>query len=463
MSIAAQSRGSLRVAGACALVIALSTALRAQDTRAVEEPVAPSSCATLTARLSSVNGKSIAAADELRLDTQRIQRAIDRCSQGRAVELEARGSKDAFLSGPLELRAGVTLRIGKGAILFASRNPRDYDRSPGGCGVVNKSGRGCKALISVDHAANAAVMGPGVIDGRGWAGLVGAKVSWWGLAQEAKVRRENQNCPFLVFASHSDNFTLYNITLKNAPMYHVYYSGGNGFTAWAVRINTPKTARNTDGIDPSSATNVTITHCFIHDGDDQVAIKAGRDGPSSHITVAHNHFYTGHGISIGSDTNGGVSAIRVTDLSIDGADNGIRIKSNFSRGGLVRDVVYDDICIRDTKNPIMMDSNYSFYGPARNLIPTFTGIVLRDVRILGPGHITLNGYDSSHCLGITFNGVMLQSPAAVRISATHAAITLGPGPVNFRPSGEDVTITGRPRPGKLPSCQGKFPVFPAVP
>lgn len=38
-------------------------------------------------------------------------------------------------------------------------------------------------------------------------------------------------------------------------------------------------------------------------------------------------------MSIGSETEGGASAIRVTDLSIDGADNGIRIKSSPSRGG----------------------------------------------------------------------------------------------------------------------------------
>jgi len=32
-------------------------------------------------------------------------------------------------------------------------------------------------------------------------------------------------------------------------------------------------------------------------------------------------------MSIGSETNGGVSRIRVFDLSLDGPDNGIRIKS----------------------------------------------------------------------------------------------------------------------------------------
>ena len=42
-----------------------------------------------------------------------------------------------------------------------------------------------------------------------------------------------------------------------------------------MKIQTPKTARNRDGIDPSSSTNVTIAHCYIDTGDDNVAIKAG--------------------------------------------------------------------------------------------------------------------------------------------------------------------------------------------
>ena len=106
--------------------------------------------------------------------------------------------------------------------------------------------------------------------------------------------------------NRSDDFTLYKITLKNSPNFHVVYDRGNGFTAWGVVINTPdKRARNTDGIDPASATNVTITHSFINTGDDDVAIKAGNTGASSNITISHNHFYRGHGVSIGSETDGG--------------------------------------------------------------------------------------------------------------------------------------------------------------
>ena len=436
---------------------AMAAAAAAQDRRQVAEPVFPANCAVLTAHLSSAGGKTLAEADEERLDTARIQQAIDRCPQGRGVMLQAGEGHDAFLSGPLDLRAGVTLRVDRNAILFGSRNPRDYDLRAGSCGIVDEKGHGCRALVNGDRVAGAAVMGEGVIDGRGWARLIGQSVSWWDLAERARAGG-NQNCPRLIVLTGCDDFTLFRVTLKNSGNFHVYYGAGNGFTAWGVIIDTPKNARNTDGIDPAASTNVTITRCYIHTGDDNVAIKAG--GHVSHVTIAHNHFYAGHGMSIGSETNGGAEAIRVTDLSIDGADNGIRIKSNSGRGGLVRDVVYRDVCIRDTKEPILMDTDYAHYGKSGDKPPVFLGIELHDVRVMGGGKITLQGYDERHRLGMTFDNVHLDLPAAAKVFAAHADFRFGPGPVNFRPGGDDVTATGDPGKGSPNACNDKFVPMP---
>ncbi len=436
----------------CGLLV-LAGAGYGQDTRSVTEPMIPPACAALTARA--------AAADDAHPDTERIQAALDHCAAGHAVELKTDGAAGAFVTGPLQLRAGVALLIDAKATLYASLNPRDYDVASGSCGIVNQAGHGCKPLISGNNVAHAAVMGAGAIDGRGGDKLAGQNVSWWDLAQEAKVKNQNQNCPRLVALSHADDFTLYRITLRNSPNFHVSYSNGNGFTAWGVIIDSPKNSRNTDGIDPGNSTNVTITHCFIRAGDDNVAIKAGHGAPTTHMTIAHNHFYSGHGMSIGSETDGGASAIRVTDLSIDGADNGIRIKSNSSRGGLVEDIVYEDVCIRDTKNPIYMDSNYSFSGPARDKLPVFTNITLHNVRILGAGKITLDGFDASHRLGMRFDNLFLNDPGAVKIAGSHADLLLGPGPVNFRPTGDDIKIAGTPGTGAPNACEGKFAPFPA--
>lgn len=334
--------------------LAVFRSVFAQDTRNVTEPRLPPVCAVLAARLAAPGGV-LQESSERTPDTARIQDAIEHCAPGSAVELKAAGGNNIFLSGPLLLKPGVTLLIDVNTALFASRNPREYDLTPGSCGVVNEKGHGCKPFILADGARGSGIMGDGAIDGRGGAKLLGGEVTWWDLAHTAKVLDKQQSVPRMLVVRRSDDFTLYRITLRNSPNFHVGVEQTNGFTAWGVKILTPKTARNTDGIDPSSSSNVTITHCFIATGDDNVAIKSGNQGPASHITIAHNNFYSGHGMSIGSGTSGGVSAVRVIDLSIDGADNGIRIKSDRSRGGLVRDVIYEKVCMRNVTNPIRIE------------------------------------------------------------------------------------------------------------
>ncbi|MFD0330634.1 glycosyl hydrolase family 28 protein [Streptacidiphilus monticola] len=162
-----------------------------------------------------------------------------------------------------------------------------------------------------------------------------------GLATQAQQQNKNQNNPRLIQANSSDNFTLYHVDLLNSPNFHVVYNGGTGFTAWGVRIRTPATARNTDGIDPAGATNVTINDSYIMTGDDGVAIKGG-GAASRNITVENSHFYGTHGISIGSETNSGVSNVLVRDNTVTGTDAlgnasvssvGIRIKSSPATAG----------------------------------------------------------------------------------------------------------------------------------
>jgi polygalacturonase len=442
---------------ACGVVVIVPRAVVAQDRRTVTEPTIPPSCTVLRAALVPVGDTTLTEADERRPDTQRIQRALDGCAKGKAVVLEADGDKRAFLAGPLELRTGVTLVVGDKAVLFGSRNARDYDLEPGRCGTVDERGHGCRALITAERATGAGVMGPGTIDGRGWAKLLGQQASWWDLAQEAKVKNQSQSCPRLMQLTRADNFTLYRLTLKNSPNFHVVFDRGDGFTAWGVVINTPKTARNTDGIDPASSTNVTITRSFIHTGDDDVAIKAGTSGPASHMTIAHNHFAGGHGMSIGSETNGGARAIRVLDLSIDGNDNGLRIKSNASRGGLVEDVEYRDVCIRGTKNPIEMDTHYSASPRTTgDLIPVFRNIRLKDIRVLDGGNVILDGYDTARRLEMAWDNVTFGDPGSVKVRAAHAVVTQGPGLTNLPVSGEDVRLTGTANETQPNACAGKF-------
>jgi polygalacturonase len=446
---------------AAALLFAVIPALAgAQDSRTVTEPTIPAACASLSANLTVVADTTLAESDESKLDTRRIQSAIDRCGAGRAVVLKSSGLNRAFLIGPITLRRGVTLVVDTSAILFASRDPREFDID-GRCGTVDEKGHGCKPVISSDNAPGVGIMGPGTIDGRGWAKLIGKSESWWDLAQDAKVRNQSQSCPRLIQLTKSNDAVIYNVTIRNSPNFHVVFDRGNGFTVWGVRIDTrdPR-ARNTDGIDPMSATNVTITHSFINTGDDNVAVKAGNI-PTTKVTVSHNHFYRGHGMSIGSETDGGASQIRVFDLSIQGADNGLRIKSNAARGGLVHDVEYRDICIRDTKDVIEMDTHYTASAKTTgDRIPEFRDIRLADISISGGGKVILEGYDEARPLAMRFDNVVFDDPARYRVSAGHLRLVRGPGPMNLPVSGEDVTVTGNTSDAPANSCAGKFVPMP---
>jgi len=454
--------GRMRVPIRAASAIALAClGAHGQDKRSVAEPVVPEVCILMKAAL--VAPQRIASKDELWVDTDRLQSAINHCRRGQAVELIRDGHANAFLSGTLRLRGGVTLLLDKGVTLYGSRNPRDYDIHRGSCGTLDNSSRqGCHALIEADHARGSAVMGEGVIDGRGGERLlvdgVEQKASWWDLATEAHAWG-HPHLPQLIAASHTGDFTVYEVTLRNSASDDLGFRNGNGLMAWGVKIDNPRAARDAGGINPRSSRNITVEDSYIRSGRADIAITAGRRA-SRDVSIVHNHFYGGDGMSIGAETRGGVSAVLVSDLSLDGPENGIRIQSNSARGGVVKDVTYDDVCIRGSEAPITLDSSNDMGGPFR--APKLEDIVLRDVRVSGGGKLEFLGADRSHHIDVRFDGVELTDPPAqYNLQSSHADVQQGPGRVNFELLGEDSSIRGvLGGEERLPSCEAKFVPFP---
>ena len=456
-----------------ALLLLGASLLCAQDARTVTEPKIPAACTTLEADVAANHGV-IAESDEQKLSTARIQDALDHCAQGasqspagastpiepKSVVLRAHGKKNVFITGPLTLRPGVVLVVDKNTALVGSRDPRVYDLSPGGCGIVAQRGRGCKPLITGDGATDAGIMGEGSIDARGGANLLGQNVTWWDLAHEAKVKDLSQSVPAMIALRHADNFTMYQITLRNSPGFHASVNQTDGFTAWGVKIMTPKTARNTDGIDPGSSRNITIAYSFIHTGDDDVCLKPSGAGAVSNMSVLHNHFYSGHGMSIGSGTYGGVDHLLVDDLTIDGADNGIRIKSDRSRGGLVHQAVYRNVCIRNVPNPLVFTPHYTTFTGDRP--PIYKDITLENVHVLTPGAFTFLGLDPDNKLEIKLDNVFADNQKDSLFYDQDAAITIGPERGNLDPKGDDVSTTeaNMTAPGTPLDCDARFVPFP---
>lgn len=427
------------------------------------EPVIPPACIVLRAQLHAEKN-TLREADEQRLDTDRIQKAIDTCGSGRAVALRTDGAANAFLTGPLELREGVTLLVEKGVTLYASRDPKLYDTQPGGCGTSGPDSRPCRPLLSVKDVKNAAIMGEGTIDGRGGSTLLGKTYSWWQQSRAAEPTNLKYSAPRLLVASHADGLILYRIRLHNSANFHVAVNGTDGFTAWGVHLLTPTIrgtdARNTDGIDPGSSQNVTITKSWIDNGDDNIAIKAG----VHHMSVIDNHFYSGHGMSMGSEARD-ESEILVDTLTLDHTTSGIRIKSNVQRGGMVRGVVYRNLCMRDVAVPISISPFYNGQttdgiddlGLKGSFTPDYKGIRVENVLSLTPGIVQVAGLNPEHPTEITLDGVEVRGVKPEQVRARYSNITFGPKGANFTFSGTGVTNT--PPAPKLQmdfSCANKF-------
>ena len=145
-----------------------------------------------------------------------------------------------------------------------------------------------------------------------------------------------------------------------------------------------------------------------------------------------------------------------------------------TRGGTVHDVVYSDICIRNSvKRPIDITMAYASNGPVKvPSPPTFhpaTSSTLKDVRVSGGGGdptILFDGYDHDHRAQITLDGVWLTDaanrPTPYTYKFDYADITYGPGGSNIQlpTPATDVTITGKPSEGKPDSCADMFVPFP---
>jgi len=475
---------SLRIFFA-ALLAMTAVSADAQDTRKVEEPKIPRSCTTLKAALKAVNN-TLAPEDEAKLDTERIQKALDHCKAGMAVELRG-GSKgkDAFLSGPLDMRSGVTLLVDKGITLYGSRDAALYEMKGEGvtaglCGTIATGPAapvfpapqrpavrgGCRPLIGVDHATNVGIMGDGVIDGRGWAQILNKDYSWWQMSRKAEPKNERYFTPRMIVASHADGLVLYRITLHNSTNFHVSVNQTDGFTAWGVHLLTPTVkgtdARNTDGIDPGSSKNVTVAHSWIDNGDDNIAIKTG----VSHMSVIDNHFYSGHGMSIGSETYSGQSDLLVDGLTEDHTTSGIRIKSNVTRGGSVHDLVYRNICMREVANPIAISPYYTnqttepFEDPKYkgDRIPDYKAITIQNVTSTTSGDVLIAGLNDEHRTEVTLDNVRVDGISPQQAHGHFATVTLGPGGTNINFSETDIKVVSPMTPKRMEaySCEGKF-------
>jgi polygalacturonase len=180
------------------------------------------------------------------------------------------------------------------------------------------------------------------------------------------------------------------VTIQNSPKFHLVPTECDDVLITNVTILAPERAANTDAIDPSVSRRVTITKCLIDVGDDNVAVKSGKrlDGREfavEDLTIMDCTFKHGHGMSIGSETVGGVKNVVMRNCTFEDTDNGIRIKSDRKRGGTVENFLCENITMKNVRGAITITSYYPRIPatdeaqPVTDTTPKYRNITLRNI------------------------------------------------------------------------------------
>ncbi|MFP4145486.1 MAG: glycoside hydrolase family 28 protein [Phycisphaeraceae bacterium] len=320
------------------------------------------------------------------------------------------------VKGPIELASHVALRLDRGIRLYFEFDPASY--RPGGKGVLT-SYEGTtlythSPLIRAFNVENIAIAGNSgegplpIIDGDGkrwreWevagnrerAGQQDApKASY----MQAKVvnnedlpirdRRFDTEFlrPHLVQFFLSKRVLMEDVKLVNSPFWTVHPRFSENLTFRGLEFRALQA--NNDGIDPDSSRYVLIEDVDFWNGDDNVAVKAGRDvegrkgaiiagteiegvespyihdgrigGPSEHILVRNCTFRGHYAICIGSEMSGDVHHLYALDnVAHHPVNMGFYIKGGRNRGGTASHVYIKNMdLVQTNKEAIRLIPNY---------------------------------------------------------------------------------------------------------
>lgn len=294
-----------------------------------------------------------------------IQNAINAATAGGTTNgliggtVEIPAGTNAYLCGPITLGKNVNLQIDAGALLRMLpltrwpmtwvTNVTDTNLPVGYYWFTNTPN-----FISGGSLTNIEISGYGAIDGQG--------TPWWPFANTNNAVR-----PIMISLGSCDRQLVQNVTLSNSPMFHIAIGSSKNSTVQGVTVLAPASSHNTDACDVSG-TNILVQNCNISVGDDNYTCGGG----THDVLLTNNAYGNGHGCSIGSYTDkGGVSNIMVINCTFNGTQNGVRIKSDTGRGGVVQNISYLNLGMTNVNFPIQLYAYYLQVGTPSSVTPGY--------------------------------------------------------------------------------------------
>jgi polygalacturonase len=378
-----------------------------------------------------------AVADGSALNTRAIQSAIDRCAaSGGGTVVVPPGT---FITGSIFLKQGVNLEIEKGGVLKGSEKTNDYPWID--TRIAGLEMKWPAALINADSLTNVSVSGQGTIDGSG--------EPWWKRYWEAR-RQEKDDIdphfkvprPRLVHFIRCQKVTVRDLNLKDSAFWNLQLTYCDGVQVQRLKIRAPHDpikAASSDGIDLDSTSNVLVEGCDIECDDDAICLKSGRDADGLRVNrptenVVIRNCRVGHAaglVCFGSETAGGIRNIRISSCR---AENGcgevVRFKTRMGRGGVVENVVYEDIQAdgartvmnfnMDAFSTTWLPEEFRAAPPPDKATPVFRNITVRNLTAKNcgsAGHLV--GLADSPLRDVHLENVDVQARSAFIIRNAH--------------------------------------------
>lgn len=302
-----------------------------------------------------------------------------------------------FCDGPIHLASNVNLHVNQGATIKFGMDPARY------LPVVLTRFEGTllygySPRIYARGATNIAITGKGTIDGNGlatrtyMAGKPGGgsgslrKMGADGVPVEKRIFGEGKWLrPSMIQPLDCANVLIEDVTILDSTFWVVHPVFCRNLTVRGIHVESLNS--NNDGVDPDSCTDVLIENCFLHTGDDSIAIKSGRDRdgrtvgrPSQNIVIRNVELGSRHGgICVGSEMSGGARNIFIENCRITSVDAGLYFKGNLDRGGLVEHVRARNVTAKTVRSGLVrFQTDYKETNKNR-LPPTFRDFVLENL------------------------------------------------------------------------------------
>lgn len=351
-----------------------------------------------------------------------------------------------LIKGPIHFVSNVCLELQEGAVLKFSPEPRYYlpavKTSWEGTLIQNYS-----PMIYGYGLTNISITGKGTIDGNAAATFA----TWRARQKPAQAMTRDMNHkevnvternfgeghwlrPQLIQFFNCRNITINDIFITNSPFWCIHLLQSENIICRGIGYDAKLT--NNDGIDPEASRNVLIENISFNNGDDNVAIKSGRDNdgwnfmqPSENIIIRRCRFKGLHAVVMGSEMSGGIRNIFVEDCTFAGyCKRGIYVKTNPDRGGFVRDIYINNCEFDEVEDLFYVTSMYAGEGAGSSNYSVVENIYVENLKCRNAkaAGIVLQGTAVKPIRNVTFRNIEISKAGnAVSIDNAEGVIMEG--------------------------------------